>query len=156
LAIRGDEELNKLLSCVTIASGGVIPNIHSVLLPKKKEENGEDSSLSMAPLEASLPTLATPPSSSSSGLPDEKSSSSCSSSSVISSSSQSVSPCKGGRKGYSLFAKEKRDGVRKAHSSEPFTEHNRILGRMWKELTEEEREAYHNRAQEGNSSFSEE
>jgi len=34
LAIRNDEELNKLLGGVTIASGGVLPNIHSVLLPK--------------------------------------------------------------------------------------------------------------------------
>jgi len=36
LAIRNDEELNKLLSGVTIASGGVLPNIHAVLLPKIK------------------------------------------------------------------------------------------------------------------------
>ncbi|CEO99945.1 Histone H2A [Plasmodiophora brassicae] len=36
LAIRNDEELNKLLHDVTIAQGGVLPNIHSVLLPKKK------------------------------------------------------------------------------------------------------------------------
>jgi histone H2A len=35
LAVRNDEELSKLLSGVTIASGGVLPNIHSVLLPKK-------------------------------------------------------------------------------------------------------------------------
>merc|ERR1712188_90741 len=35
LAIRNDKELSKLLSTVTIASGGVLPNIHSVLLPKK-------------------------------------------------------------------------------------------------------------------------
>jgi len=35
LAVRNDEELNKLLSDVTIANGGVLPNIHSVLLPKK-------------------------------------------------------------------------------------------------------------------------
>lgn len=35
LAIRNDEELNKLLAGVTIAEGGVLPNIHSVLLPKK-------------------------------------------------------------------------------------------------------------------------
>jgi histone H2A len=41
LAVRNDEELNKLLGGVTIASGGVLPNIHSQLLPKikgKKEE----------------------------------------------------------------------------------------------------------------------
>lgn len=35
LAIRNDEELSKLLGDVTIANGGVLPNIHSVLLPKK-------------------------------------------------------------------------------------------------------------------------
>eukprot|EP00244_Chara_vulgaris_P011714 TRINITY_DN590_c0_g1_i1.p2 TRINITY_DN590_c0_g1~~TRINITY_DN590_c0_g1_i1.p2 ORF type:complete len:141 (-),score=21.06 TRINITY_DN590_c0_g1_i1:1557-1979(-) len=35
LAIRNDEELSKLLGQVTIAAGGVLPNIHSVLLPKK-------------------------------------------------------------------------------------------------------------------------
>eukprot|EP00798_Chlamydomonas_sp_ICE-L_P023927 gene23927-biopygen18430 len=35
LAIRNDEELSKLLGSVTIANGGVLPNIHSVLLPKK-------------------------------------------------------------------------------------------------------------------------
>ena len=36
LAVRNDEELNKLLGKVTIASGGVLPNIHQVLLPKVK------------------------------------------------------------------------------------------------------------------------
>lgn len=35
LAVRNDEELNKLLSGVTIAQGGVMPNIHAILLPKK-------------------------------------------------------------------------------------------------------------------------
>ena len=35
LAIRNDEELNKLLHGVTIAQGGVLPNIQAVLLPKK-------------------------------------------------------------------------------------------------------------------------
>ncbi|MEW5307301.1 MAG: hypothetical protein WDW36_009708 [Sanguina aurantia] len=34
LAIRNDEELSKLLGNVTIAAGGVLPNIHSVLLPR--------------------------------------------------------------------------------------------------------------------------
>lgn len=40
LAVRNDEELNKLLGGVTIASGGVLPNINAVLLPKsaKKEQ----------------------------------------------------------------------------------------------------------------------
>ncbi len=36
LAVRNDEELNKLFSTTTIAAGGVLPNIHAVLLPKKK------------------------------------------------------------------------------------------------------------------------
>ena len=35
LPVRNDEELNKLLAGVTIAQGGVLPNIHSILLPKK-------------------------------------------------------------------------------------------------------------------------
>ncbi|EHB15160.1 Histone H2A type 1-A [Heterocephalus glaber] len=39
LAIRNDEELNKLLGKVTIAQGGVLPNIHAVLLPKKTESH---------------------------------------------------------------------------------------------------------------------
>lgn len=34
LAVRNDEELNKLFGNVTIAQGGVLPNIHAVLLPK--------------------------------------------------------------------------------------------------------------------------
>ncbi|KAF8387951.1 hypothetical protein HHK36_026617 [Tetracentron sinense] len=35
LAVRNDEELSKLLGAVTIANGGVLPNIHQTLLPKK-------------------------------------------------------------------------------------------------------------------------
>ena len=38
LAVRNDEELNKLLAGVTIAQGGVLPNIQAVLLPKKAEK----------------------------------------------------------------------------------------------------------------------
>merc|ERR1712007_34445 len=34
LAIRSDDELTKLLGGVTIAAGGVLPNIHNNLLPK--------------------------------------------------------------------------------------------------------------------------
>ena len=41
LAIRNDEELNKLLGNVTIAAGGVLPNIHNVLLPKKTEKKSK-------------------------------------------------------------------------------------------------------------------
>uniref|UniRef100_A0A8C9FBF5 Histone H2A n=1 Tax=Pavo cristatus TaxID=9049 RepID=A0A8C9FBF5_PAVCR len=35
LAVRNDDELSKLFSCVTIAQGGVMPNILPHLLPKK-------------------------------------------------------------------------------------------------------------------------
>ncbi|XP_010195746.2 histone H2A-beta, sperm-like [Colius striatus] len=38
LAVRNDDELNSLLSCVTIAQGGVTPNIHSQLLPRKSSK----------------------------------------------------------------------------------------------------------------------
>ncbi|GLJ25862.1 hypothetical protein SUGI_0495550 [Cryptomeria japonica] len=43
LAVRNDDELNKLLENVTIAYGGVIPNIHQVLLPKKTAEKVKES-----------------------------------------------------------------------------------------------------------------
>ncbi|XP_053560549.1 histone H2A, sperm-like [Bombina bombina] len=35
LAVRNDEELAKLFDGITIADGGVLPNIHAQLLPKK-------------------------------------------------------------------------------------------------------------------------
>ncbi|MGH0180586.1 UNVERIFIED_CONTAM: hypothetical protein FKN15_004667 [Acipenser sinensis] len=38
LAVCNDEELNKLMGGVTIAQGGVLPNIQAVLLPKKTEK----------------------------------------------------------------------------------------------------------------------
>ena len=41
LAVRNDEELNRLLGGVTIAQGGVLPNIQSVLLPKKAEKKSK-------------------------------------------------------------------------------------------------------------------
>ncbi len=41
LAVRNDEELNKLFGSVTIAQGGVLPNIHSVLLPKVSSAEGK-------------------------------------------------------------------------------------------------------------------
>ena len=44
LAVKNDEELNKLLGGVTIASGGVLPNIHAVLLPKKAAVKGKSQS----------------------------------------------------------------------------------------------------------------
>ena len=40
LAVRNDE-LNKLLAGVTIAQGGVLPNIQAVLLPKKTEKKAK-------------------------------------------------------------------------------------------------------------------
>ena len=46
LAVRNDEELSKLLGGVTIAAGGVLPNVHSVLLPKTK--SGKKASLEEA------------------------------------------------------------------------------------------------------------
>ena len=39
LAVRNDEELNKLLQHVTFAEGGVLPNIQAVLLPKKSNKS---------------------------------------------------------------------------------------------------------------------
>ena len=38
LAIRHDEELNKILGDVTIAQGGVLPFVHPNLLPKKSAQ----------------------------------------------------------------------------------------------------------------------
>ena len=38
LAVRNDEELSKMLGDVTIAQGGVLPHIQSVLLPPKKTQ----------------------------------------------------------------------------------------------------------------------
>ena len=39
LAVRNDEELNKLFGSVTIAQGGVLPNIHSVLTQSPRARN---------------------------------------------------------------------------------------------------------------------
>ncbi|CAI5772089.1 histone H2A, sperm-like [Podarcis raffonei] len=41
LAIRSDDELNKLFAHVTIAEGGVLPNIHTQLIPKKTLQRKE-------------------------------------------------------------------------------------------------------------------
>merc|ERR1712176_452824 len=43
LAVRNDEELNKLLGDVTITGGGVLPNIHAVLLPASKKNKKKKS-----------------------------------------------------------------------------------------------------------------
>ncbi|KAG7895686.1 hypothetical protein KL936_000394 [Ogataea polymorpha] len=60
LAIRNDEELNKLLGHVTIAQGGVLPNINTELLPKKvgKKESQE---LVHVPQKISLVTFTSSP-----------------------------------------------------------------------------------------------
>ncbi|EXC01677.1 putative histone H2A.5 [Morus notabilis] len=42
LAVRNDDELGKLLQSVTISSGGVLPNINPVLLPKKSHSASAD------------------------------------------------------------------------------------------------------------------
>lgn len=43
LAVRNDEELNKLMANTTIANGGVLPNINQHLLPVKgKEEKAKE------------------------------------------------------------------------------------------------------------------
>lgn len=42
LAVRGDEELSELWGNATISSGGVIPNIHRVLLPKSKKQKNKE------------------------------------------------------------------------------------------------------------------
>lgn len=49
LAVRNDDELGKLLGKVTIASGGVLPNIHQVLLPKKTADKAEKVAASKSP-----------------------------------------------------------------------------------------------------------
>lgn len=42
LAVRNDEELNKLFGGTTIAEGGVLPNIHSVLIPKSSSTSTKE------------------------------------------------------------------------------------------------------------------
>ena len=42
LAVRNDEELNKLMANTTIACGGVLPNIEPSLLPTKGKDDKED------------------------------------------------------------------------------------------------------------------
>lgn len=44
LAVKNDEELNKLLAGVTISEGGVIPNIQASLLPKRTKAPSKDDS----------------------------------------------------------------------------------------------------------------
>ncbi|XP_022076488.1 histone H2A-like [Acanthochromis polyacanthus] len=44
LAVKNDEELNILLAGITISEGGVLPNIHASLLPKKTKGPRDDGS----------------------------------------------------------------------------------------------------------------
>ena len=41
LAVRNDDELNQFFGNAIIAGGGVLPNIHPVLLPAKKGKKGK-------------------------------------------------------------------------------------------------------------------
>lgn len=45
LAVRNDAELDKLFGDAMISSGGVMPNIHSTLLPKKTGGKGHDTNV---------------------------------------------------------------------------------------------------------------
>ncbi|KAM3317369.1 hypothetical protein ACQJBY_035173 [Aegilops geniculata] len=49
LAVRNDQELGRLLAGVTIAHGGVIPNINPVLLPKKSAAAAEKEATAKSP-----------------------------------------------------------------------------------------------------------
>ena len=58
LAVRNDDELNNLVGKATIPEGGVLPNIHSVLLPKtskageSSKEKAHEESQSPSPKQA--------------------------------------------------------------------------------------------------------
>lgn len=49
-AVRNDEELNKFLANVTIAGGGVIPNVHSTALPKKEKKPQSSAARAAVPI----------------------------------------------------------------------------------------------------------
>merc|ERR1711943_110075 len=42
LAVRNDEELNRLMANTTIANGGVLPNINPMLLPSKSKKTKDN------------------------------------------------------------------------------------------------------------------
>ncbi|XP_078267525.1 core histone macro-H2A.1 isoform X1 [Rhinoraja longicauda] len=96
LAIANDEELNQLLKGVTIASGGVLPNIHPELLSKKRGSKGK------------LEAIITPP-------PVKKAKSSQSTKKIAG---------KKGKKGAGKGAKKKQAEVSKAVSADSTTEGN--------------------------------
>ncbi|XP_053096107.1 core histone macro-H2A.1 isoform X3 [Pangasianodon hypophthalmus] len=60
LAIANDEELNQLLKGVTIAAGGVLPNIHPELLAKKRGSKGKLEVVASPPPAKSKTTKKTP------------------------------------------------------------------------------------------------
>uniref|UniRef100_A0A8C0WMN3 Histone H2A n=1 Tax=Castor canadensis TaxID=51338 RepID=A0A8C0WMN3_CASCN len=93
LAVANDEELNQLLKGVTIASGGVLPNIHPELLAKKRGSKGK------------LEAIITPPPAKKAKSPSQK---------------KPVSKKAGGKKG---ARKSKKQGeVSKAASADSMTE----------------------------------
>ncbi|XP_074866233.1 core histone macro-H2A.1 isoform X3 [Carettochelys insculpta] len=94
LAVANDEELNQLLKGVTIASGGVLPNIHPELLAKKRGSKGK------------LEAIITPPPAKKAKSPSQK---------------KTVSKKAGGKKG-SRKSKKKQGEVSKSASADSTTE----------------------------------
>ncbi|KAM4819637.1 core histone macro-H2A.1 isoform 3-T3 [Thomomys bottae] len=94
LAVANDEELNQLLKGVTIASGGVLPNIHPELLAKKRGSKGK------------LEAIITPPPAKKAKSPSQK---------------KPVSKKAGGKKG-ARKPKKKQGEVSKAASADSTTE----------------------------------
>ncbi|XP_058852546.1 core histone macro-H2A.1 isoform X2 [Acipenser ruthenus] len=94
LAIANDEELNQLLKGVTIAAGGVLPNIHPELLAKKRGSKGK------------LEAIITPPPAKKSKLPP----------------AQKTGPKRAGGKKAAGGKKKKQGEVSKAASADSTTE----------------------------------
>ncbi|XP_025051819.1 core histone macro-H2A.1 isoform X5 [Alligator sinensis] len=94
LAVANDEELNQLLKGVTIASGGVLPNIHPELLAKKRGSKGK------------LEAIITPPPAKKAKSPSQK---------------KTVSKKAGGKKG-ARKSKKKQGEVSKSASADSTTE----------------------------------
>ncbi|XP_075397697.1 core histone macro-H2A.1 isoform X4 [Tenrec ecaudatus] len=94
LAVANDEELNQLLKGVTIASGGVLPNIHPELLAKKRGSKGK------------LEAIITPPPAKKAKSPSQK---------------KPVSKKAGGKKG-ARKSKKQQGEVSKAASADSTTE----------------------------------
>ncbi|KAM8799069.1 core histone macro-H2A.1 isoform 3-T3 [Eudromia elegans] len=94
LAVANDEELNQLLKGVTIASGGVLPNIHPELLAKKRGSKGK------------LEAIITPPPAKKAKSPSQK---------------KTVTKKAGGKKG-ARKSKKKQGEVSKSASADSTTE----------------------------------